>query len=84
MVESCLITDPVLKCHLNTGLNFVRYSDMNPFLNDGLNTGLPFEYGTSKTLLFRCFFYLDAQLFRSLILQPSVNVMGFKQPGEFC
>ena len=48
----------LFECHLNTGLNFVRYS------NGGLNTELPFEYRTSEyqtseSSLFRCFHYSD-------------------------
>ena len=58
----------LFKCHLNTWLNLVWYSDHHfliPdwYLNGGLNTELfeywTSEYRTSESSLFRCFCYSD-------------------------
>ena len=51
---------PLFECHLNTGLNLVRYSDHH------LNTELPFyyrtsEYQTRESLLFLCLRNSDVQ-----------------------
>ena len=49
------------------------------YSNGGLNTKLPFEYQTSKSLLFRCFHYSDVRY-----PDPHCNFIflhGFMQPN---